>query len=761
MFKPAIQILALLILAGVLPAQDDLSWTTAKEPEVRERGLRELKAKKKEVPEALMKKLLRDSDWGVQLQAIDTFGRRPEPWIRDALVNLALRGELLVIRRAASATLADSNAEKSARQILKRMSRLGKKGKLFAIDSLGFVGSAVAVESLSELARSSNVDLCRAAIRSLAKLGAGASALIRGSRDTREVVALESVAALATIDSDDARDAMISFAVRKDEPWALRRIGQRGAEANKAVFALALATAIQKTRKPYGLLRVAWEGRLEGCASAARKHIDSIDPLTRAYAFAVGGLTKTPFDGKTLVRLGLRHRDERVRRAAARAAIEVGSRNDEAATVIIDLMAEKAHDVVMVAIRQAWDREIAECLPGLLQLATGKHSAKKSWELRCAAAVCAGRVGKLGAVETLLGLAKHRDWHVRAAAFEGLSRANRAEAIDVLIKAYNDRHQVPRLVARRNLHWMSGGRHYPKKEGWKRWWTRVRDGYEPKPPKLEDVDKVDDGGYERKIPRDYVRQLLAGTDITVILGRWDKVQFVLADLGVDHDLKRGQEVKDAGLWPKQTVCVNCEGSLDKTTNEFLRWMVVCGGYMATSDWALTNAVRKTFPDVIEGHVKQSTGNDVVEITSCAPGNPLLADIVHPHVALKWWLEIQAFPISIHDPIRTEVLVDSIEMRTRYGQDTMMATFPAGLGKILHTTSHFYLQQEGFAHAGSGTERQRYAIDHLGIPVKTVRDLVKIGGGLGDARNTRVVSREYSMFRMLVNFIVEKKRLDRR
>jgi len=747
-----------LLAVGTSPGQEDLPWTTHRDPRVREQGLRELKRKEGDLPKARIERLLGDPDWGVVLQAVDTFADRREPFVRERLVDLVLQADLLRIRRAAATALSSLNAELAAKEVMKRMNRLGEKGVLRGIDGLGYIGSAVAVASLSRLARSSDGDVCLAAAAALGQLRAGKKALIRGMRDSRDAVAIASAVALASSDDDDVRAALVGFCLRRDEPWALRRIGQRAAEANREAWTIAVLTALENTKRPYGLLRVAWEGRLEGCARVARHHLDSLDPVVCSYAFIVGGLSREPFGEKLLAR-GFRHRDERVRRAAARAAVEQAVRAGTFPDMLQSLLKEEDSEVAMVAVRTAWDRRTEEALPGLLALAAGKHGAKKSWEVRCAASVCAGRVGKLTAVGTLLGLAQHRDWKVRGAALEGLAQTYRREAMGGLLDAYNDRHQVPRRVARRNLHWLSGGRTYPDRAGWKLWWSRVGKEFVLRAPDMVQPDEPKQVGYQRRMPPDYVRQALTGTDITVVIGNWDKVQFVLGDLGVAHDLRRGQEVKEEGVWPKQTVCINCEGSLDKTTNEFLRWMVVCGGYMATSDWALTNTIYKTFPGIIKGHVRQSTGNNVVRITPCAPGHFTLRDVVPPHVDMKWWLEIQAFPISIHDPVSTTVLVDSFEMGQQYGRETMMATFRAGLGQVLHTTSHFYLQQEGFANAGSGKERQRYAVDHLGIPVDTVRDLVAFGG-LGDARHQRVISQGYSMFKMLVNFIREKKKRDR-
>ena len=53
-------------------------------------------------------------------------------------------------------------------------------------------------------------------------------------------------------------------------------------------------------------------------------------------------------------------------------------------------------------------------------------------------------------------------------------------------------------------------------------------------------------------------------------------------------------------------------------------------------------------------------------------------------SLQWWLEIQAFPISVVYPERVEVIVDSAEMRQRYGSSPMGVVFRSGgtpIGKV--------------------------------------------------------------------------------
>ena len=123
----------------------------------------------------------------------------------------------------------------------------------------------------------------------------------------------------------------------------------------------------------------------------------------------------------------------------------------------------------------------------------------------------------------------------------------------------------------------------------------------------------------------------------------------------------------------------------------------------------------------------------------------------------WWLEVQAFPITVTYPERCEVLVDSAEMRQRYGSSPMATTFRWGLGRVQHSVSHFYLQEEGMQKAAKPRDRMVFAADNLGLSLAQIRKLREEGGfeaGLDEA-TMREIAPDYSMFRLIVNFVKEK------
>ena len=76
-----------------------------------------------------------------------------------------------------------------------------------------------------------------------------------------------------------------------------------------------------------------------------------------------------------------------------------------------------------------------------------------------------------------------------------------------------------------------------------------------------------------------------------------------------------------------------------------------------------------------------------------------------------------------------------------------------------SASHFYLQKEGFSHESNARDRMIFAANHLGISIADIRKLDD-KGAFDNVNDTKAISKSYSMFHLLVNFIEEKRRIDR-
>ncbi len=729
------------------PVADDMLSSTL--PSKREEGAALLGQQGDTTAAKKLIGMLDDPDWGVQMAALRALAPiKFEPG-RDAIREKAIEGRIRAVRTLAARLLKEHDAERAASRIANNLTRLKAEARLPAIEALGILGTPEAIEGLSDQMKAPEPEHRVAAARALGRGHGGEKALVRGLKDKETMVSTLAAIALAGVDSDSARAEVLDYVAKLDpvEGYVFRRVGRRGAEADREAFAKALDERIAKSKQPCALLEVALAAGVY--VPSARAHLDNQDPLARAFAYkvaAVGAERVTPADATK----GLADKDRRVRLAAAESVLA----GTPSAETLGAMLAHAEPDVAMVAVRRAVELRAKDVLPAIAALAKGDApAAKKDWPVRAAACVALGRVGWEKEIDTLAALAKAREWQVRAAAYEGLYHAYDKRAIPVLIAAFGEKHPVARMTARTNLKNLTR-QVFAQKQMYEDWWEKYKDRLELEHPtkRLEELDKY---GYDT---RKFLQEILRGTDIVAILGRWDKVQLILEDMQVQHQAVRAQEIKDFGLSPKQIVLVNCEGSIDNTVTEYLQWMVICGGYMATTDWSLVNATTKTFPGVVKGYVKQSTGNDVVVVEPASPDFPICKGVFHEDVDLMWWLEIQAFPIAIDDPGRANVLVDSLEMLTRYGSSAMMVEWTEGLGKVMHSTSHFYLQKEGFAKASNVEERKVFAADHLGLTPQEIRDL-DAKGVFDDINNTTPISRSYSMFHLLVNFINEKQRRD--
>ncbi|MGQ0613715.1 MAG: HEAT repeat domain-containing protein [Planctomycetaceae bacterium] len=744
---------AIVLALPGLAAEDDAriaQLLASIQPEEREKGIDLLAKGANATTAKRLLPLLRDRDWGVQMAAIRALGPVDFKPGRDALLELSIGGEVLAVRTLAARMLAEHAADEAARRLAKSVFHYTKEERIAPIQALGILGTEGAIQVLEKLLGAGDPLHRAEAALALGRLRAGEKTLLKALQDKKDLVSLRAAQALARIDTEVARAAVLDFADGAPEPYILRRIGRSGMESNAEAFGAALEARLPVCKSPASLLQVAVEGGVKRCAAAARAHLGAQDPLVQAWAAKLIALGGAESDLDALTPL-LDSKDERVRRAAAAAIAALPGEGRSTALAL--LLRHPRPEVAAEGVREALRRRDRPNAPLLVDLAKGGGAGKGDWQVRAAACVAAGWVGGMEAFPALVELSSSRDWRIEAAALEGLFRVYDKASIPVLTSKFDDRHPVVRLAARKNLQYMTQKKLTTRAQ-YETYWAAEKDKFDLIHPE-DQAKQLEETGYH--VRRDML-EILRKTDIVTILGRWDRVEKVLEDLDIPQAAVRAQEVKGYGLNPKQVVLVNCEGSVDSETAEYLQWFVVTGGYMATTDWSLVNAVHRTFPGVVEKYGKRSTSNDVVIVEEACPGHPVLREVFREGVELRWWLEIIAFPLELPDPVRAEVLVDSLEMLLRYERSAMMVVFPAGLGKVLHSTSHFYLQKEGFARESNPQRRRVFALDNLGLTMEEIRKLDE-KKFFENVNDTTPISKSYSMFHLLVNFIEEKRRID--
>lgn len=247
-----------------------------------------------------------------------------------------------------------------------------------------------------------------------------------------------------------------------------------------------------------------------------------------------------------------------------------------------------------------------------------------------------------------------------------------------------------------------------------------------------------------------------GADVVVVSGVYDRVQDVLRAVQIKHVVIRPDLLDRLNLLSTQTLMVNCPGELSEKAIKKVRDFVDRGGYLVTTDWALT-IVARAFPGTIE-HNGKRTPNDVVAVHVHDDNEPLLRHVKVMRDHPRWWLEGSSFPIRIRDPKNVRVLMSSEEMGKRYGDSAVVVAFQHGQGKVLHMTSHFFLQQSKLV-AESEKKAGREFAKTAGMSAQQVDAMRKDGVDLDDVKAGEI-NAAYSMQQVSANLLVEKQAANR-
>ena len=262
---------------------------------------------------------------------------------------------------------------------------------------------------------------------------------------------------------------------------------------------------------------------------------------------------------------------------------------------------------------------------------------------------------------------------------------------------------------------------------------------------------------KRKRPNDLKLIRHAGAaDVVVVTGSYDRVQEVLRAVKVKHVVIPPRLLSRVPLMSLQTLMVNCPGYLPPAARKKVRRFVKTGGYLVTTDWALAT-VQKMFPGTI-ARGSRNTKNDVVKVHVHAGTSPLVGQLARPgKVAPRWWLEAASYPIRVLDKKKVKVLISSKEMQKKYGHPAIAVTFRHDDGRVMHMTSHFYLQQARLRSSGELKKGSAYARS-LGIKGQALQALLKKGL---DRVKAGAVGSAYSMQQVTANVLVDKARSNQR
>lgn len=765
------------VVAG--PEEDALKELDHPDPERREQALEALAGFGKDRGrEARAIKALADPDWGVAIAAAKALAAVGGPAAGDALAATAVAGEISALRAAAAASaIAIDPARAMSRWFHLANVEKANAAKVAALTALSRVVTGTSLKALRPYTKHTDVRVEAAAIGAMGSLWRdpsmrptvldflAATCVARREDGRRFLAYAAAMDALTAIDDPKAR-ALLATEVAQtssDDDYLPSRVavalGKGPADAADAV--LAAAAAAKGDLAVRRMVRLAGRMAQPALRPVVLSGLSSKDAATRVEAvLALGRAAAPPAPGDpaavAAVEPLLSDPSAEVRReaVAALARLEPGSAFLARAEAV---RADKDEDVRLEYVVALFDANDPAAIPAL-----ETFFPDGAWRVACAALAAAGALGVAADLPRFEPWLAHKDWRHRASAYEALGRLRAIEAVPRLVAGLDDKDPVVAGVCWANLQVVSGQRLTPSKAAWLSWYQSKGRSIRLVKKSRADAAPVTTGPEPEPGPSYRRRkdvEVMQKARILVISGAWDKVEVVLEHLRIPHTYLRAQQIDEIGINPNQVVLINCEGNVDSKGAERLRWFATVGGYLVSTDWALTKAVNSCFPGHVVQYSASSTGNDVVDVERAATPHPFVDGVFDTTPTLAWWLEIQAFPITIVRPHRVTVLVDSREMRWKYGSSPLAATFRYGLGKVTHTVSHFYLQEEGLAQATKPRDRLIFAAERMGIPMAELRELVSQGRFPArlDESVMRQLAPSYSMFRLLVNVVGEKSR----
>jgi len=180
-------------------------------------------------------------------------------------------------------------------------------------------------------------------------------------------------------------------------------------------------------------------------------------------------------------------------------------------------------------------------------------------------------------------------------------------------------------------------------------------------------------------------------DVVVVDGTYDHAHMVLELAGIPFVRIGTMDMDAIKLRPDQTLFINCPGQVSATAIRKITTFVNGGGLLITTDWALKHVIEAAFPETMKYNLRP-TQDEVVRINVLDPDNPILDGFLEDGMDPLWWLEGSSYPIVVLDEKKVNVLVESKELKDKYGEAPVICEFSWGEGRVVHMISHFYLQR---------------------------------------------------------------------
>lgn len=202
---------------------------------------------------------------------------------------------------------------------------------------------------------------------------------------------------------------------------------------------------------------------------------------------------------------------------------------------------------------------------------------------------------------------------------------------------------------------------------------------------------------------------IRGKDVLVVDGAFDHIERALGTLGVPYtktspwNLGNQQPFKIDGY---KIILWNCGESLGQRRGKrvwpHLRSFVEKGGFLYTTDWAVSTVLVHAFPGSLTSNGSRAHLPEmVVPITPLrgATSSLYLRGVLGSPTPAKWWLEQASFDMTAGPSFRGTALVESTILKKTFNRSaTMAAVFRHGHGRVLHSMGHAYQEAGNLAGA---------------------------------------------------------------
>lgn len=713
---------ALVLATLSASAQDAAKDIKAKEPEKRVAAVEALRSQGGEAAEKLLVGALLDKDWEVveraalALRDVGSKGAVPQ------LIKVSIDGPAARIRRAAALAIAKIDPAKGVEDLAKQSAG---KNATRAWQALAIVGPAAAGAQSDSLAK--NLRKSQKAKEAAEKAAAAGAIACAGKEDM--LAALE--AYLAGEDVAHAAAALRSVASSADAD-VLAKV--QAALARKQLGDVLERRLIATAASVAALLPAEHGAKLLDAVCGGAEAAVAARGMRLAHALSTG-----PAKDAALTKLeaGLSHASADVRAAAVHAGVrakhepvlvkskDLANRDPDARvravalTRLVEQLGIADPDVFAIAVERLQgdsDASVREQAAVSLGGSSSEDAVKalasalgdKDWAVAACAAVSLGKTTHETALAPLLALSKDPDWRRRGAAIVGLCHVTKNDAVPAVLAAIADAEPAiantarvyAKAVARQDLGADS--------KAWIDWWAENGKRVKMWTPE-EAKARREKYGYART-----AEDVFKDLDVIVLDSRGDHIQKVLEHEKLAFRTTAAAKHRADGLHPHGVYVSNCTGEVEAEDLERIAWFVRTGGYLFGSCWSLHETIEKVYPGVVRKYEGMGEVLDTVDAEPIALDSPYLKGVFDGGVEPQYNLE-GAHLIEVIDRERCEVLVDSPDCATRWGNGNLAVWFRAGHGLILDSVNHF--DNQGLVNASflkEDEERQAYALDRMGM-----------------------------------------------